>query len=71
MGELNEITSSNEKFAQIKGNSTRYNHSKLSGWNWLMDIGVISLLYTWFNNIELVATVFKRLDRVVAKPILA
>lgn len=48
---LNEISSSPEKFAKNKGNSTRYNKfNNILNENELIVIGFIILTYTWFNN---------------------
>lgn len=65
IGDLNELSSAQEKFTNNLGNSTRFNKLKCSQYN-LVDIGSIELPYTWWNSRIKTKAIFERLDRVVA-----
>lgn len=57
IGDLNELSSSQEEVMNYKGNSIRYTKfKKIMNENSFVDIG---LPYTWWNNINHVDAVFE------------
>lgn len=70
IGNLNELSTSEDKLAKKKGNSTRFNKfNNFLHTNNLMDISHIGLPYTWWNSRLEDQAIVERLDRALANPV--
>lgn len=64
IGDINDLTSSQEKFSNNKGNSTQCNKFRqVLDEHALADLECYALPYTWYDNGSCIAVVFERLYR--------